>query len=455
MAIPYISRHRERDLQQYIADATPFKPVLLLEGARQVGKTTLAERVLQQSPKRAVHVNLERDALIRSAFDDCRDFAEYEDVLRDRFDFQGDADQVLFIDEAQESRKLGEFARFMKEEWPKATVILSGSTLTRLFRPKTRYPVGRVRRFILGPFSFSEFLLAQDKKHLAGLVLSDCSRISGQRHAQLLELFDAFLAVGGLPAVVQAYASGGDHRLVLRQIIADYEQDFIRILGEESIDIARACLRSVANFAGGVSKNTTVVPAPGNRVNERINHVFARLESWHLVLRSDQKGTSPQASHGYLPKRYLFDTGVLRELRESAVPFISSVNTLSAAARTPLGAVIENQTAIELARSGTDLSGWKRTPSGAEIDFIVKQGDTVLPVECKAALTVNRKHMRGIAGYLRLYGLRTGYLASLAPYSIATMDESRIVNLPAYLLERLGNPDACAVPVCEPAQDDP
>ncbi len=278
---------------------TRFKPVLLLEGARQVGKTTLAERVLQQSPKCAVHVNLERDALIRSVFDDCRDFAEYEDVLRDRFDFQGDADQVLFIDEAQESRKLGEFVRFMKEEWPKATVILSGSTLTRLFRPKARYPVGRVRRFILGPFSFSEFLLAHDKKHLSDLVLS--------------------------------------------------------------------------------------------------------------------------------------------ELRESAVPFISAVNTLSAGARTTLGAVIENQTAIELARSGTALSGWKRTPSGVEIDFIVKRGDTALPVECKAALTVNRKHMRGIAGYLRLHGLRTGYLASLAPYFVTTMDEIRIVSLPAYLLERLGH----------------
>lgn len=437
MAIPYISRHGERDLDRYIADATPFKPVLLLEGARQVGKTTVAEHVLRQSPKRTVQVNLERDSLIRSAFDDCRDFAEYEDVLRDRFDFQGDADQILFIDEAQESSRLGEFVRFMKEEWPKATVILSGSTLTRLFRPTARYPVGRVLRFVLSPFSFSEFLLAQDKKHLADLVRSGHSRISGQRHGQLLELLDAFLTVGGLPAVVGAYASGEDHRLVLRQIVADYEQDFIRILGEDNIDIAKACLRSVANFAGGVSKNTTVVPAPGNRVNERINHVFARLESWHLVLRSDQKGMSPQASHGYLPKRYLFDTGVLRELRESAVPSISVVNTLSAATRTPLGAVIENQVAIELSRSGTDLSGWKRTPSGAEIDFIVKRGDTPVPVECKAALAVNSKHMRGVAGYLRLHGLHTGYLASLAPYSITTMDDVRIVNLPAYLLERL------------------
>ena len=243
--------------------------------------------------------------------------------------------------------------------------------------------------------------------------------------------------MGGLPAVVQAYASGDDHGAVRRQIIADYEQDFIRIFGEELIDIVKACFRSVANFAGGVSKNTTVVPSPSSRMNERINHVFARLEGWHLILRSDQRGSSAQASHNYLPKRYLFDTGVLRELREAAVPAISAVHTLSSAARTPLGAVIENQSAIELARSGRELSGWKRTPSGAEIDFIVKRNGTTMPIECKAALSVNRKHMRGLVEYLRLHGLRAGSLVSLAPCSTTVIEGFEITNLPAYLLERL------------------
>ena len=158
MDIPYVSRHGEVEIRRFIADGTPHKPVLLLEGARQVGKTRLVERVLQESGRPVTQVNLERDALTRSAFDDCREFAEFTDLLRDRFDFVADAGQVLFIDEAQESRMLGSFVRFMKEEWRSATVILSGSTLTRLFRPHTRYPVGRVRRFILGPFSFSEFL---------------------------------------------------------------------------------------------------------------------------------------------------------------------------------------------------------------------------------------------------------------------------------------------------------
>ena len=230
--------------------------------------------------------------------------------------------------------------------------------------------------------------------------------------------------------MVRAYAAGEDHALVRRQIVADYEQDFVRLFGEESVDIATACLRSVANFVGGVSKNTSVVPVPGSRVNAKINEVFARLESWHLILRSDQKGSSALASHAYLPKRYLFDTGVLRELSESAVPAVSAVHTIAPAARTPLGAIIENQAAIELARSGQPLAGWKRSPAGSEIDFIVKTGPAAVPVECKASLTVNLRHMRGLIAYLRAHGQRRGYIASLAPYAETSVDGAQIVNLP-------------------------
>ena len=117
-----------------------------------------------------------------------------------------------------------------------------------------------------------------------------------------------------------------------------------------------ACAASPISWAA-CPRNTSVVPAPGSRVNARINEVFARLESWHLILRSAQKGSSVQ--------RYLFATGVLRALRESAVPAISAVHTIAPAARTPLGAIIENQAAIELARGGQPLAGWKRSPAGS------------------------------------------------------------------------------------------
>ena len=158
MDIEYTNRREDRYIKEFINERSTQKPVLLVEGARQVGKTWLVQHAIQNTEKSAFQTNLERDSLLRRNIDECTDFKEFEDVLRDHLGFQSGTDCVLFIDEAQESRSLGRYVRFMKEEWEKVTTILSGSTLGRLFRPGTRYPVGRVLRFVLWPFSFSEFL---------------------------------------------------------------------------------------------------------------------------------------------------------------------------------------------------------------------------------------------------------------------------------------------------------
>ncbi len=434
----YIPRILDEKILSFIEDSQTNKSVLLVEGARQVGKSFLVEHALRSCSKKWFSLNLERENRMRSLIDDCREFGEFEQLLRDRIGFDPTADQVLFFDEAQESRRLGPFVRFMKEDWSRATVILSGSTLSRLFREETRYPVGRVRNLLLGPLCFSEFLMAIGQQDLAQAILADDAEITPTRHAHLLSLYDRFLLTGGLPAVVLADLDKKDYAEVLAQILADYEQDFIRILGESDADIVKACFRSVANFVGGPSKNTTVLPSPSSRINARINQAFARLETWHLILLSDQKGPGIEASHNYLPKRYLFDTGVLRHLREVALPSIRILSTLAPLARQPLGGVIENQTAIELVRQGASLCGWKKTPSGGEIDFVVRRGAETCPIECKASVTCDRKNIRGICEYLTMYGQRFGVVVSLAPNAIFTLPENlTVVNVPIYLLERL------------------
>ena len=69
---------------------------------------------------------------------------------------------------------------------------------------------------------------------------------------------------------------------------------------------------------------------------------------------------------------------------------------------------------VELARGGQPLAGWKRSPAGSESDFIVKTGPATVPVECKASISVNLRHMRGLIAYLHSHGQRRGYVASLA-----------------------------------------
>jgi predicted AAA+ superfamily ATPase len=437
MGIMYTPRKQDARLKAFLESCTPHKNVLLVEGARQVGKTWLVEHALSQIKKRSVAINLERDRLMRSLIDACGEFQEFEELLRDRLGFDGEGGQILFIDEAQESANLGQYVRFMKEQWPQATVVLTGSSLRRLFRADVRFPVGRVERLTLSPFAFSEFLVARGLGHLAEELQKTLPSFSVRRHEYLLSLYDEFLEWGGLPAIVSPQEKSSP-RDCLERIVADYEEDFRRLLGEDVYHIAMACLRSVANHVGNVSKLTTVIPSPSSGMSNRINQVFSRLEAWHFILRSAQTSLSPEKSHKYLPKRYLFDTGVLRHLREAAVPSIRVLDTLDANARRPLRGILENQVAIELAQQFGELNGWKKSPSGTEIDFVIKTKSAAYPVECKAALRVERRHLRGVRDYLVIYGMKTGFIVSLSPLGVFQLpDRMKIFNLPAYLIENL------------------
>ncbi|MFH0919483.1 MAG: DUF4143 domain-containing protein [Fibrobacterota bacterium] len=184
---------------------------------------------------------------------------------------------------------------------------------------------------------------------------------------------------------------------------------------------------------GNAFKNTTVIPSASNRENRDINEILSRMEDWKMVMGARQHGPSPEQARAFHPKRYLFDTGVLREFREQAVPSLRLLEKDDPAVRTTLGGVIENQLAIELSRGNAPLSGWKKSSAGTEIDFIVKQPSHVIPVECKAALRIKGSQLKGILDYMDHYKLKTGVLISLAPYGIIDCSHGRkVTNLPLY-----------------------
>ena len=454
----YITRIQETVILNYINLQEPHKDILLVEGARQVGKTTLIEHLLEGIKGPVIKINLEKQALLRKKIDACREFSEFDELLRDEYGFDPTRASVLFIDESQESTRLGGFVRFMKEDWINTSVILSGSTLTRLFRPGVRYPVGRITRLTITPFTFMEFLRAQgtqgfsdgfstgfntpekarNSEELIGAVRAWERPVSPQRHRKLLEHYDVYLNVGGLPQVVlDAVRKPENAPKRQESIMADYEQDFIRLFGEESIAIVNACFRSVAHFVGSPSKNSTVMPSPTSAMHQQINQVFARLEEWKLILKSPQRGRSPEASYGYHPKRYLFDTGLLKHLRESALPALALLDKTPPAPRTALGGVIENQAAVEITRAGFELTGWKRSSSGGEIDFILRYQGRAIPLECKATREIKGTHLKGIDKYLEECDCPTGFIASGAPFQVIPHNGRRVVNLPVYALENI------------------
>ncbi len=438
--MPYIKRKLEIYLNALVTQDVSTTGVILVEGARQVGKTTLTQRVIKNSGRKFHAIDLEENTLLRLNIDNCGRFQDFEELLADELDFHSGDGAVLFIDEAQESQQLGRFVRYMKERWQGVQVLLTGSSLTRLFRGDTRYPVGRVIRLHVAPFDFSEFLTAIGSKRFVEYLSGNQNQISVQRHQRLLNLYDQFLSVGGMPEVVLIHAAAGDYSRRQLELIADLQSDFLRLFGEDDIDTVMNCLGSVANFVGSPSKISTVIKSSQNKNRKKAESVFARLEQWAIILNAVQRGPSPESTHAYHPKRYLFDTGLLRQLREAAVPRISILDTIEMAQRRPLGGVLENQVAIALHHQMGVLRGWKRSSSGREIDFVVEQRNLNIPIECKAALKIKMTHLRGLRAYLESYDLKFGVVVSFAPYQQIQVDGRVILNIPAYLFSTiLGN----------------
>jgi predicted AAA+ superfamily ATPase len=412
------------------------RDVILVEGARQVGKTTLIKNCLAKFSD-VYAINLETDTSILREIDRTESFEEFTRVLTAYFSLSPlDArERILFIDEAQESEKIGSYVRSMKEIWKHLRVILSGSSMNRIFRKDQRIPVGRYRSMLVTPFTFEEFLRASAKPHLIQYYeeftnAPKLGLIDGAIHKQFLELLDLYFEVGGLPAVVASFFSNGNFRAIRNSILDSQEDDFVRKSSLSERSYFKAGLRGTANYIGMPSKTT--------QIHEKFSvaeKIISELLAWKLIVEVEQRGQEPTSK--ILPKRYLYDIGIAQDLREMPFPKLSIVTTTNPALRTQLGGLFENALLLQiLSEQGYQghMSGWKKSShQSTEVDFVWRLLNTVVPLECKATLSAKRNHYSGLAQYLDVTGLNFGILVSAAPFSITKRGKNTFLNLPLYL----------------------
>ena len=429
----------QRDLEQrLIAQLTRVDEhpnVVLLEGARQVGKTTLIEALSPKLGRDMLYLNLEEDRQAVHDLSRCADFSAFEKYLAVVHRFAGDGQRLLCIDEAQESHTLGGFVRFMKEKWHHTPVILTGSSMSRIFGPETRFPVGRVTRLLLQPFSFREFLRCGNAEDL--LVFEDPLHVQPFAHERLLEHMQSYLDVGGLPTVAVAFFAGQEWRSVRRDLYIDYRSDFARIFSETEATLFDQCLRGVASNLGSPSKYSQMVKTTSG-LYRKVPDFLALLESWKLIHKLEVRGVRPE-QQGYAPKRYLYDPGLANDLRLTALPRIDILESIGAVQRTPLGGIIENMLATELMAAGQFLTGWKKGVNSYEVDFVYRsESGGAVPIECKASLVTRPRDTRGLTEYAARHSCPLGILINLDQPGILTSATGlKVVHIPTYMVGML------------------
>lgn len=435
-----IKRDIEEKLSNLLHSNELHRNVILVEGARQVGKTTLIQTILKSKGSSYLELNLEKQPAVRSRMDACRDFKEFEQYLNDDFGFRQKEGRVLFIDEAQESEKLGGFVRSFKEDWESTTTIITGSALARLFREEDRYPIGRIVKFHLQPFSFIEFLRALGKDSLVDFILNYSwgEDVASNRHDMLLSILNQYITVGGLPEVVLKYAkclenNSKDWYFLRENLILSYRDDFVRYFGIEKANLYERALDVVAANVGSPSKDSQLAK-PGTAAYKMAPDIYSRLENWRMIHKVPQKSSLPEKTQ-FAPKRYLFDLGVLDYFRFMAIPNINVSFSHSSERKIPLGGVLENFLLLQVLNDSPTVSGFRKKQGGTEVDFIFDFTGKKIPVECKSALKNKLTHIRGLIEYKKTYQTEYAVLFNLAaPSKMTTADKKIVVqSLPLYL----------------------
>lgn len=431
-----IERLQSSSIESFLVREETHKNVLVVQGARQVGKTFLIEACLRNvaEGRTIAAFNLEKSPLLRSDINQSSDFNDFMLVLK-KYGYTPTPNSILFIDEAQESPKLGSFVRFMKEEWQKVSVILSGSSISKLFDGATRVPVGRIEYLRITPLTFVEFLAAIKQEDLLREAIKMRDRVTDHVHTELLKSFDRYLQVGGLPAVVLKYLANEpfeDLDKTRSEIYLSQEEDFSRKESKLKPHLFRDGTKAIADLLGS--------PFSLTRISQNHRDAKATLETlceWFIAYKCEQDTLSPTSD--IRPKVYLYDVGLANQLRASSLPRISLTTTQDPVLRTVLGGLVENSIYLALQQGKgflNQVSGWKKSSGGSvEVDFVVKVNNMAVPIEVKCSATFDQRHLSGVRLYLEKTKQHLGALITTAKYEEIISDDLRIVNLPVYLAE--------------------
>lgn len=410
--------------------SNPNRKPLILNGARQVGKTYLLLEFGRKEYDKVAFFSLDRDNMAASVFEQG---GKVKDILISLSAISNvnitPSDTLIILDEIQDCPKALESLKYFCEDAPDYHVVVAGSLLGLSLHDGVSYPVGKVEELRLFPMTYIEFLQAIGNDRLAETLTSGNWVVINMLAGEYSRLLRQYYYVGGMPAAVLAFVEQKGLQTVRKiqnQIIRDYRRDF--------------------------SKH-----APANEV-PRINMVWDSIpaqlakENKKFVYGAVKK--SARAADFELAIQWLIDAGLVYKVtRTNSVRmplkfyedlnafklFVLDVGLMGAMVDTSAEAVIVSGTVFseykgaftelyvltQLVTLGIPIYYHSVDKSTIELDFIVQFDGRVWPVEVKAETNVKAKSMRTfISNNPELMGIRI----SMLPYQ----RQDWLVNIPLY-----------------------
>lgn len=386
---------------------------LIVNGARQVGKTYILRKFGEEQFKNVVYINLETNLTIASYFND--NIAP-ERLLRYLEASTGEriipGETLIIFDEIQSCERALTALKYFCEEMPEFHIAAAGSLLgVAINRQHYSFPVGKVETITLYPLDFEEYLWARGKGLLCREIRTayeTMEPLPDALHQEAIELYREYLIIGGMPACINAFLKSGsflDVPLVQNEILDNYIADMAKYASNTDSVKIRACYHSIpAQLAKDNKKfQYKVVQKGGSATLFGASIEWLNLAGVVLKCQRINQAFEPIAVYADLSafKLYMGDVGLL-----TMKSGLSQQTVLSGEGNTFMGAVTENYVAQQLAAKGYDLYYWESN-STAELDFVLQKGSQIIGIEVKKGEHVRSRSLSVfVDSYKPAYSIR-------------------------------------------------
>ncbi len=387
-----LKRKIENEIRHYFTSSS--NRILIIDGARQVGKSYIIRHVGQQMYKNYIEVNLLEDANGPQFYRSVKTPSDLYMRLSVQFGSKlgNKSDTLVFLDEIQAYPHLFTMLKFLKAE-DRFTYIASGSLLGVALAKSVSIPIGSIEVKHMYPLDFEEFLTANGwnaevMEYLRKHYLEEKSLDEGM-HTQLMDLFRKYLLVGGLPDAVNTFVESGNMALVrdIQQSIHDFYGDDASQYDRQNKLKIRSLYAVIPSNMENKRKRLFVNSIEG-KSNKRFSDYADELEyllqagiALEVKAVSQPRFPMLESCVKNLLKLYLNDVGIL-----TSVLYRNNITAvLDDAASINLGSVYETAVAQELHAHGHKLYYYDSKKHG-EVDFLVERFDllSVMPLEVKS-----------------------------------------------------------------------
>ena len=449
-------RHQFRALEQWLA--APRRKPLMIRGARQVGKSTLARLFCDAVGRPLVAVDFERQPELADAFGRVREPRELLNLVEATANATVGPNTVLLLDEMQAAPRALATLRYFFEDMPEQPVLAAGSLMEFALADRAfPMPVGRVSYLHMGPMTFTEFLRGCGRENLAKRIGAfewpsdgNTPAFDPALHALALEALQTYLFVGGMPEAVAEYTESGRLRAVSAihaDIVETFRDDFRKYAARRDLTRMLRVFNFAARHAGRKVKYSNVSEGEPSATIRRDVELLAMAQVVAKVTHSHCAGLPLQAHQKERAFKLIFlDVGLMNAVCglpwEALAGNPATLVNAGAVAEQFIGQHLQHLLAERVNR---ELVYWLREgrSNNAEVDYVAEFGGRIVPIEVKAS---RAGALKSLHQFVAEKDVSLAVRFDAQPPSLQTVEAGvpsgqrvryRLLSLPLYLVERL------------------